>query len=765
MATLLSRELKDLVRDSVQVLGEVIAAEWGTKTYLKIEGLRKKMRVTRGLSHQRILNLLEREYTSLKAERLEERQKIAHSFAIILELMNACEAAYRSHRIRERRLVLSAPEFERLIYVLTAHPTEARCPEILELFGKIRVLLQDVITGGWGGKKDELRILLSLALRVSMARQSKPKLRDEAEMIFTSLLRPEILDPYFDLVNHGYEIRFRTWVGGDKDGHPGVSKTQMLQSLQASRRKMLHYVRSQLASFENELKLLPSSERKPWMKKLKTLTLCLSSLRLLTPGDSGRLKVFHQKFDDFFQEAEKSFHAVSPFLSRIKALLRVYGGILIPLELRESSDMIAAGLKKPAALNGMLKMLGRLSRGGQIQWYARGLVVSMTESVEDLDCALRIQIKILKKASLPVVPLFETAEGLQSSPEIMRALLKRPLWKRSSKHWIFKDVEVMLGYSDSSKQSGALFSRVLLAQTIGRLDHVIHRAGLKPLYFHGSGGSVERGGGSIREQTDWWPVSARRNIKFTVQGEMVQRSLASPEILMSQINQYSIANREGLKRPTPVSQKLQRFANETRKAYKALIEDERFLQHVSRATPYSYLRWLHLGSRPSARKKTKSITSLRAIPWILCWTQTRLLLPAWWGIGQAWSNLSKAERIELRKEFQRSALLRSFIKNLGFSLAKVEFGLWRLYQEKFDPNFPLITDFEKEFQSAVQCVRFLSGERNLLWFRPWLGESIYLRSSVIHPLNILQVIAMEKGEPALLRETVTGISSGMMTTG
>jgi phosphoenolpyruvate carboxylase len=207
--------------------------------------------------------------------------------------------------------------------------------------------------------------------------------------------------------------------------------------------------------------------------------------------------------------------------------------------------------------------------------------------------------------------------------------------------------------------------------------------------------------------------------------------------------------------------------------YQETISDEAFFKMVSIATPYSYLSALKLGSRPTKRSKAAVLdfSSIRAIPWVLCWTQTRLLLPTWLGVGHAWRKFKRDtdNAVKLKKAYNTSHFFASYIRLLGFTLSKVDMQVFKLYlnhskltKKEQDEAY---TRFKKEYQQACDFVSFLTETRSLLWFRPWLKESIQLRSSMIHPLNVLQILAKENSDLELIRKTTAGISSGMMTTG
>jgi phosphoenolpyruvate carboxylase len=272
----------------------------------------------------------------------------------------------------------------------------------------------------------------------------------------------------------------------------------------------------------------------------------------------------------------------------------------------------------------------------------------------------------------------------------------------------------------------------------------------RPVFFHGSGGSTDRGGGSIDEQTAWWPESALEIYKATIQGETIERSVASPEITRRRLEQ--IARRVGGHRPEEgalpyqPSATLERFADEVSSRYQAKIREPEFLEIVSRATGYRYLSDLRLGSRPAKRGKVLSVQALRAIPWVMCWTQTRVLFPTWWGVGSAWHGLSSTDREKLRAEVKTDPLFGSYIKVLASTLARVELPIFQLYLERsgLEPEIArkAIGEFKKEFALALAFVRALTGERELLWFKPWLASSILLRAPMIHPLNLIQILTL-----------------------
>ena len=146
-----------------------------------------------------------------------------------------------------------------------------------------------------------------------------------------------------------------------------------------------------------------------------------------------------------------------------------------------------------------------------------------------------------------------------------------------------------------------------------------------------------------------------------------------------------------------------------------------------------------------------------------------MLFPTWWGVGTAWTKTTAAEKKQLEKDFRTRPVFTSYVKALGFTLAKVELGIWRMYLEKShlsaDEAREAYSLFESEWKRTQKFFREISGQKSFTWEKPWLGESIQLRSPMIHPLNLLQILAQQNHDIELLRVTATGISSGMLTTG
>lgn len=762
---MIQEELKHLISKSVKTLGLAVIEVHGQTHFEEIESLRLQMKKCRGQEAAIVENALLKAYKTLKEKPEEDLRLIAKSFSLMLELINACETAFRSHRLAKYQVPQTVTP-EAIIYVFTSHPTESRSGRYLTLMTQVEKLLIEALESDFIVIENRLLHLMRIAVRIDIANNKRPQVKDEMEQVFQTVLAPDILGEQIALAQNGVIISFRTWVGGDKDGHPKVGAVTMVQSLQESRTRLLAFIHLKLHGFELELSLLHDS--KTIHQKLVKIKSTLKSLKRIAAADGKHIARIRKEFDMFITETE-SFHLASPILIEIKTLLWLYPALVLPLEIREDSGMIHKAVNHPSEpIAMMLRKLKEISRGYEPKWYVRGFIISMCMTSEDYLAAVKVTEKNLGDLDIPIVPLFENEKGLIDSINILTEAMKKHDFIAIHKKVWGSRFEIMVGYSDSSKENGVLPSRLMVESALFKIETFLKSINLTPVFFHGSGGSTSRGGGTVQEQISWWPQSALDIFKVTIQGEMVQRNFSNHLIMRSQVGKviesYAVVKPKEPKHPKTVNL----FGESVQAEYRRLVSDPSFHQLTKQATPYQYLDLLRIGSRPTKRQSPEEF-SLRAIPWILCWTQTRLLLPVWWGTGTAWKKLSKTDKEQIRSYYQSSPLMQSYIKNLGFTFARTELGVWNFHLGSSDlSQNEKVLWREKIVQEYEQSIKFfeeISGEKNLTWFRPWLSESIFFRSSMIHPLNVIQKIALERQDHILLRETVTGIACGMLTTG
>lgn len=385
---------------------------------------------------------------------------------------------------------------------------------------------------------------------------------------------------------------------------------------------------------------------------------------------------------------------------------------------------------------------------------------------------------------LDVAPLFETVDDLAAAPATLGALLADPLYRahlaaRGDLQW------VMLGYSDSNKTAGIVPARVALQQAQGRMAEVAREAGIELAFFHGRGGSTSRGGSKPRAavlgaQRD----TLRGRLRVTEQGEIIRAKYGSEgialrtlELLLGATLERTALDALGHGHADAEEPLLAELARCARAAYDGLVRsDPHFLAYFRAATPIDVIERMALGSRPSRRRAMRGVEDLRAIPWVFAWTQSRLVLPGWFGTGQALEEAIAAHGLDaLRGLVARSATLTGLLNDVEMVLAKADLGIARRYAGLAGAaGAALFPRFEREFERTVALLQDLLETDRLLDRDPVLRRAIRLRNPYIDPMSFLQVDllarwrATERTDAELERAlfaTVHGVARGLMNTG
>jgi phosphoenolpyruvate carboxylase len=745
------------------LLGQVIASSEGASLFDAVEDIRSEMVAYRETERVDLREkALARAARTLGALSIEERTAVARAYTLFLQIVNVCENAYRTHRLRARGTA-EIPARASLTFVLTAHPTESRSPENISILRRVQDHLVESLASGRALDRREVANLLHLAWRAGTHPAAKPSVEDEATHL-ASMLTDPILAETIALTDAGHQVLFRTWVGGDRDGHPGVGPEQTHASLQRTRSRLLGFLQGiLLPSIEGDAALAGGREV---TRAVHGLTDAQSDVEALTDGDGARVGALREAVEALRHAYRSRIGIDHPALARIVTLLGIFPGLVVPLELREERGRF--GSNEPIA--DMVRRIAAIARGAPVDSYARAVVVSMTLEAADLLEAQALVREVFGDSTLPIIPLFELPEVLERAADILRSA-----WEDDTFRQAVRDrghLEVMLGYSDTAKRMGMLASRVAIHDAMREMEKWCDSVGVTLLFFHGHGGSVGRGGGRIDDLMATWPPSARTPYKYTLQGEMVERTFATPEILRSLVHKVAAVQESppAYGEVIPLTRELARASHAS---FAARVGSESFRRLLDAATPYARLQSLTIGSRP-ARRGDGGLEGLRAIPWVLCWTQTRFLLHAWLGAGDAWQRIRREVDIEERiaRAAKEDPLFRSYARLLSFTVAKASPMLWSRYRTVLAGDAPaeLVAELDEDFAAAGDLARRALGSDSLLPDRPWLEESIRYRAPMIHPLNLLQIELLAKpewndAEARLFRETVTGIAAGMLTTG
>lgn len=388
------------------------------------------------------------------------------------------------------------------------------------------------------------------------------------------------------------------------------------------------------------------------------------------------------------------------------------------------------------------------------------------------------------RASVNLVPLFETIADLENSETVMRALFALP-WYQQLLDSRARVQEVMLGYSDSNKDGGYLTSQWQLHQAETRLVKAFAEAGARLQLFHGRGGSVGRGGGPSYEAIVAQPAgSVAGRIRITEQGEVITAKYSDPaiagrnlEALVAATLEASLGHVSGGETDIQAFDELSATAFA---AYRALVETPGFMQYFLEATPVAAIAKLNIGSRPASRKSLAAIADLRAIPWVFSWSQSRLMLPGWFGVGSAVAAYVQkhgdAGLARLQSLYRHSPFFQVMLSNMEQVLAKADLGIARRFAGLVaDPALAqrLFGMIEAEWQKTHDAFYAISGQTELLETNPTLRRSLETRLPYLDALGLLQIdlLARLRAEPEdedtlhAIHLTINGTAAGLRNTG
>jgi phosphoenolpyruvate carboxylase len=395
-------------------------------------------------------------------------------------------------------------------------------------------------------------------------------------------------------------------------------------------------------------------------------------------------------------------------------------------------------------------------------------------------------------AYMPIVPLFETIDDLHRGAQVLEDLMSIEAYSKYLHLGSVSDPTqiVMVGYSDSTKDGGYLAACWGLYRAQDRLASTTREKGVRVVLFHGRGGALGRGGGpAARAIMSLPPASVGGSLKMTEQGEVLAERYDDPQIAYRHMEQVTWATLlvSGLETPPPPVEWLEvmdRAAEKSFKVYRSLVDRPGFLKYFDLATPISEIERLPIGSRPSRRRERKSLSDLRAIPWTFAWTQSRHLIPAWFGLGSALSAEAEGNNgdwSQFQSMYKSWPLFKAVIDNAELALMKADLSIAQRYAELVeDPEAKEVwTAIATEYQTSRAAVLLITGETSLLSSTPWLQLSIQQRNPNVDPLNLVQIEFLRRlrekvvaGEleaaerlQQSVRLTIQGIAAGLRTTG
>ena len=662
-------------------------------------------------------------------------------------------------------------------------------------------------------------------------------------------------------------VRFGSWVGGDRDGNPAVTAEMTERTVRIQADHVLHgyeavamrlmqtvsaattsgRVARPLANrLARDAEALPETDRQlrrrfpeePYRQRFGFIAERLRRTRVALTDDTGPRSGHYADAAELDTElAEIQAALVDDGLARVawgdvaefRWQVATFGFHLASLEVRQHSAVHRAALAvlgdgASAADTGaevapgvsVAEVLATFRSIGALQERfgeeaCRRFVVSFTAGARDATDVLRLARLATDETgtdgsppSLDVVPLFESSDALGAAGPILNELFRDPDYRR---HLAARGdrQEVMLGYSDSNKESGFLAAAWMMHRAQEALVAVAREHGIELTLFHGRGGAIGRGGGPAnRAILGGAPGSVDGRLKLTEQGEVIAANYADPAIarrhleqltgavLIASTPEHDAAAADALREGSP---SLAELADTARAAYRALVHDDAgFAAFFRDITPITELSDLRLGSRPAARGRVRlagapddsappAIDSLRAIPWTFAWSQARINLPGWYGLGSALEAFRSAHGedglAEIGRLYRAWPFLASVLDNAEMILAKADMGVARRYASLAtgEDDQRRWAAIEAEYHRTVALLLRVTGRDHLLDGAPVLQRSILLRNPYVDALSELQVrlLARLRGlrpdDPErdqvrrLVQLSVNGVAAGLQNTG
>ncbi|MCI0583154.1 MAG: phosphoenolpyruvate carboxylase [Chloroflexi bacterium] len=762
----------------------------------------------------------------------------------------------------------------RLHPVLTAHPTEARRRTALQALWRVGRILDArddprLARAAARVLDDKLREEVTILWRTAEVRPSLPLPLDEvrtALVFFDSTLYTLVPSIQRSLeaaigkppVASGPDeeplppvLRWGSWIGADRDGHPGVTAEvtegaariqadHVLHGHEAVALRLMQTVaveaprealdRALVARLLDDAETLPELDatlrrrfpEEPYRRRFGAMAERLRRTRIHLTGATGPTAGRYHGAEDVVTElAEIQRSLAANGLERVAAgavqdfrwQVETFGFHHAELEIRQHAEVhraaarALAGGADPASAEEVapgvplaevletFRAIDRIrTRFGAAA--AGRVVISFTEGLADVLDVLDLAGRAIggdRAAELDVVPLFESAAALEGAGEVLGSMLADARYRAHLRGRGDRQ-EVMLGYSDSNKESGFVAANWLLWRAQAALAEVADREGIELTLFHGRGGTVGRGGGRLdRAILGQPPGTIRGRLKVTEQGEVVAARYGHPQIALRHLELLAGAviaadARRRAAVPAVDQALLGRLAASSSAAYRGLVyEDPGFAGFFARITPIDVLTELRLGSRPASRVRGRSeepapdvdLERLRAIPWGFAWAQARIELPGWYGLGAAFEALAAADRARLARLYKIWPFLTAVVDHAELALARSDLGVARRYAALAtapgdDARWAAI---EAEHERSVQAVLELTGRSRLLERSPAIARRIELRNPDVDTLSELQVgrLARLRGLAAddptradlerLVRLTVSGVAAGLQVTG
>ncbi|MXX51653.1 MAG: phosphoenolpyruvate carboxylase [Chloroflexi bacterium] len=648
-------------------------------------------------------------------------------------------------------------------------------------------------------------------------------------------------------------LRYASWIGGDRDGNPNVTTDVTLQTLatlhDTARQIYLEEIELLAQHLTQDTQRFGASEEiraaagdaglaKRYPGELYRQKLAQIQQRLAADeyqSSRGFLRDLLQVQDSL--KAHGGMRAALGAVQRLVRKLRLFGLHLAPLEVRENAELHSAALdeifaryaicenyqalpeaEKQALLSAEIRSrrplfpqeIDSFSDGTQSiirTWrmisaahdrydaiVIDSVIASMSQQPSDVLAMLLFANEVGIDRDITIVPLFETIDDLFRAPQIMQQLFTNAeyqayLQARAGKRGLRQ--QIMIGYSDSSKDGGYLASNWNLYHAQQLLTETCVAHGISLELFHGRGGSIGRGGGPTnRAILSQPPESLRGGVKITEQGEVIAYRYSNRGIGQRHLQQVlnavliGMGTQEQRHVPAHYFEAMQQLSELSRACYQQFVyASEGFIDYWQQATPIRELSRMQISSRPAKRAERAGFSAMRAIPWMFSWMQSRAIVPSWFGVGSAFEAFAEQDDAGLpllQKMYRGWAFFQAVIDNAQLDVAKADMGIAALYASLVEP--PELRErffgrIKAEHARSSDMIMRVTQQDTLLANMPAIQTSIQRRNPYVDPLNFMQVAllrelrGLDEDDPSwgavldATLATINGIAAGMKTTG
>ncbi len=819
------------VRRFGEILGEEIRRDGGDAAFDRVENLRRlAISYRRGLAAsthdpEQVQAALEEAFALLEKASTSEIETTTKAFAVLFDLMNAAEARQRQRRLaiagesgrkktgspygafvsmRARGLsledILKRLRSLDLRPVFTAHPTEAAPVASLHARQRLTEHLAALDhSDETHASTNEIEAALTddvrALWRASTVRLAKPSVSDEiatALAYYESSLFEAVPRLYRELakgLSQAYEtkidardlptmVRFGSWIGGDGDGNPNVNAETLREAVDRARSLITRH-------YTTKLNVLAEAADYRTRARIRRLMDALTA-RSISPKDL-RTEI----------EALRSLGVGAESVDDLLRLVDTFGLHLHSIDIRQHARLHTNALKEIDAPSPtstrvldvikMAKTLKETHDPHVITTYVISGATSVTDVWNVLSLCRACGLEPAGSANDPgimPVPLFESIADLRAAPKICHELFTHPEYRALLATW-GDTQEIMLGYSDSSKDGGMLTSTVEVYNAHAELHEVAKAVGINLRLFHGRGGTVGRGGGPTHRAIMTQPRFTGA-LKLTEQGEVinwkygdVRVSGRSLELMVTAA--ASVVNDTDRHQPEPAWLDALETLSKLAFAHyrKHVYDNPEMLAYFEQTTPAPFIDRAKMGSRPARRGSLTGLEDIRAIPWVFGWMQSRCCLPAWFGVGTALENFIAADPKNLsvlKTMAKKFGAFDEMLRNVRLGMAKADELIAKRYGALM-----------RDAAMGARIAEVLTAERErterrvlevcalpaLLSDDPVLEESIALRNPYVDPMSLAQIelLARARALPAsdemerALAETITGIAAGLRNTG